>query len=152
MSSRRCNRFVALLLDDEMFFSLLFEVVFTKVKRVQTDVRFEVVHTARCVDLFVFLHDAAEATESCDNTEFKKNQHVKDYVDQRFPVFWLPSSSKEQLIDANCLKQSSKVFQDKNVKNFHTRLLLLTRTGSDTVAAVRAAIFHVLLLLLQRGR
>lgn len=49
----------------------LFEVVFTKVKRVQTtDVRFEVVHTARCVDLFLFLHDAAEGTESRDNTEF----------------------------------------------------------------------------------
>lgn len=54
-----------------MFYSSLFEVVFTKVKRVQTtDVRFEGVHTARCVDLFVFLHDAAEGTESHDNTEF----------------------------------------------------------------------------------
>lgn len=88
LSSKRCNRFVALLSDDEMFFSLLFEVVFTKVKRVQTtDVRFEVVHTARRVDLFVFLHDAAEATESRDNTEFKNNRHGKDYVDQRFPAF-----------------------------------------------------------------
>lgn len=71
LSSKCCNRFVALLLDDEMFYSSLFEVVFTKVKRVQTtDVRFEGVHTARCVDLFVFLHDAAEGTESHDNTEF----------------------------------------------------------------------------------
>lgn len=53
LSSKRCNRLVVLLLDDEMFFSLLFEVVFTKVKRVQTtDVRFEVVRSARCVDLF----------------------------------------------------------------------------------------------------
>lgn len=75
LSSKRCNRFVVLLLDDEMFFSLLFEVVFTKVKRVQTtDVRFEVVRSARCVDLFVFLHDAAEGTESRDNTEFKKTE------------------------------------------------------------------------------
>lgn len=75
LSSKRCNRLVVLLLDDEMFFSLLFEVVFTKVKRVQTtDVRFEVVRLARCVDLFVFLHDAAESTESRDNTEFKKTE------------------------------------------------------------------------------
>lgn len=39
-----------------------------------TDVRFEVVRSARCVDLFVFLHDAAEGTESRDNTEFKKTE------------------------------------------------------------------------------